>query len=70
MVGCRVCFREDHTGRQEFWEIWAASNHKAKKFWAKYAVANKEAKYLLLMMYAIDVRYKLCVDTTFAMMRV
>lgn len=48
----------------------AASNQAAKKFWGKHAVANKEAKYLSLMMYAIDARYKLCVDTTFAMMRV
>lgn len=48
----------------------AASNQTAKKFWGKHAVANKEAKYLSLMVYAIDARYKICVDTTFAMIRV
>ena len=48
----------------------AASNQAAKKFWGKHAVSNMEAKYLLLMIYAIDARYKLCIDTTFAMMRV
>ena len=48
----------------------AASNQAARKFWAKHAIANKEAKYLSLMIYAIDARYKLCVDTTFVMMRV
>ena len=56
--------------RASFIVTQAASNQRAKKFWAKHAVANKEAKYLSLMMYAIDARYSLCVDTTFAMMRV